>query len=1735
MLLALTVALVAIHVPTLAQDEAGTIPSFRLASPSAGELVITWERPASPSVYPTDYRVAWARVGQKFPSHRSANEADRGNTYADGDTTELTLPGLPKGVDYKAQIRSRYHDGEFAGNQRWSGPWSGAKTQRVRDDPPLAPTDLTAHEVSHGSVTLRWTAPGYDGLTGYRILRGANADSVAAIVNDMGDTGTEYTDDSVSAGTTYVYVVVALSPDGDSTHSNAVEVTSHPPAPTGLEANPQDDQVSLTWEAPEDASVTGYRILRGPSADELEVLAEGEATRYADSAVEPSTVYHYAVRAFNDGGTGPQSATVSVETPVKSARQRGAGAQDDSSAVSIRQAMGQASEIVAVSNLGKDTNSARDLDGGTAVVLSFSTGDKRYVLNKIRADLNSIGGRIEVLLHADDSGSPGERLLSLGGPDSPSGEPGHAGDFEGLFGAGYDDFSSEEYILASGATYWVVFQETVGGGVNTARAIYRYASSHDEDSGGLDGWSIGNMTYTRDSRSSDFVEGSTNELPVMAIFVKNLVAVTGASVTSTPLDGDTYKAGENLEVQITFDGPVTHVSGGLSLEVGSDTRTATFAGGNETKQLLFHHRVQSDDIDTGGFKIKANGLRDATITATDSVVSKDFTEVDTGSSHKVDGGTVGCERAWCADMEVNEVVSGSVSGFLDYGPDTRIRGSLSNRVVDLDGSTHVVDQLLVRNGNRLETGFDRPPEQHLLDNARLLTGTVYYYLADGSVSGNRVIWQDLDLTWTAGSTIRVFLERNLLVGNLTGAGTVSPVVSAAMPKAAQPFTTGAHPGGYSLDRILLYFSVTASDVVPKVSIYEDDGETLLHTLSNPGTNPLSAEVLGFAAQEAFLKPNTTYWLVLEHMSAMGALSTGTEDSDDEFVPSLGDWSIGNSFRTNDGASWSEATLSGTTPSIQIEVRGRPVSHNFPVQGQPGVSGVLEPGLMAYADTTSLFDGNGADPAAYGYEWVLVDGHAMTVLADETSSHYTIQPGDVGKRLVARVSFVDDAGFAETAASDPSPEVSAASAYLVSNLSETKSGTVETQSTVPRLANSFTTGASRVVLEGVHLLLAANPGADLSLSIYSHNSSDSLPDSSLHVFTNPSAVDDSPDSAEKFTIGSTILSANTTYWLVVERRSGEEDAILAYTTSGAEVSDFGCVIGPQAYTETNGDWFPGTNGILMFALLGRAANAAPSFPNAAETLTVDENTTSGSVGTVAADQADSDPLTYSLSGPGVAVFNDNFAINTATGEITVKTGATIDFEARPSYAVTLRVTDDSDEYGNTDSAVDDMVGVTLNVNNVEEAGAVRLEPSTPEMNMPVTATLTDPDGGVTAETWQWQSAATAAGPFSNITGATTAIFTPRQADFGRLLKARVNYTDGQGSGKTAAAISPAVVLPEPNQSPGFGMSSTTLPVNENAAAGRLGAVQATDPEEDTLTYKVSGPDEAAFNEDFALDDLTGEVTVKPGATIDFESRAMYEVTVGVHDGKDIWHNPSDAPDATLTLTLKVNNLDEPGSIALSPRQPAVGTVTRATVEDQDGGVAGVSFRWYRAITRGGHYAAIPGASGPLYNPVETDAGKYLEVRASYSDRFGPGKSAEIRIRNPVQSSTGGDVANPDLSVGPLAAYWMAGGGAGAPGHPDATNGNTLRGECSGDRHFMIYWHGPEESRRADLWETYITRWMGVESYGYNFREKPSGSGLFRMYGKVTFDGAGSVTLRVRARFGSDWGTWSPASSLFCVEE
>ena len=209
----------------LAQGDRGAVPNVRLSSASPGELTISWD---APDPAPSDYRVIWAEQGLDFLSYKNSNEANRGNEYPSGEKRSITLTGLTKGETFKVMARARYTSGG-RNNGPWSGPWTDTVTAQVQDDPPAAPTGLTASQVAHDSVTLTWTAPSRGTVTGYRVLRGTDANSLSAIAQDTGSAGAEYTDSTVAAETTYHYAVLALSADGDGAQSNTASATT--PAP----------------------------------------------------------------------------------------------------------------------------------------------------------------------------------------------------------------------------------------------------------------------------------------------------------------------------------------------------------------------------------------------------------------------------------------------------------------------------------------------------------------------------------------------------------------------------------------------------------------------------------------------------------------------------------------------------------------------------------------------------------------------------------------------------------------------------------------------------------------------------------------------------------------------------------------------------------------------------------------------------------------------------------------------------------------------------------------------------------------------------------------------------------------------------------------------------------------------------------------------------------------------------------------------------------------------------------------------------------------------------------------------------------------------------------------------------------------------------------------------------------------------------------------------------------------
>ena len=327
MLLVAVIALIGSGLTGNAHAQAGSdvIPSINLDSHQPGQLVITWQAPASA---PTDYRVSWANADLNWLSWKDANEPQRGNEYPLAGVTTLTLNNLTPGDSYKVQIRSRYYNADRSVHES-SGPWTATTTQRVKNHPPAAPTGLTASPVEHNSLTLTWNNPQDTNITGYRIQRGTDANSLNTIEPNTGSPSTNYTDSTVEPETTYHYAVQALSQDGNGARSITSVTTpaepeetvqNDPPAvPTGLTAsNVQHDSLTLTWDDPQDANITGYRVLRGAEADNLSVInsdTASNATEYEDDTVAPETTYHYAVIALSANGDSPQSGSTSATTP----------------------------------------------------------------------------------------------------------------------------------------------------------------------------------------------------------------------------------------------------------------------------------------------------------------------------------------------------------------------------------------------------------------------------------------------------------------------------------------------------------------------------------------------------------------------------------------------------------------------------------------------------------------------------------------------------------------------------------------------------------------------------------------------------------------------------------------------------------------------------------------------------------------------------------------------------------------------------------------------------------------------------------------------------------------------------------------------------------------------------------------------------------------------------------------------------------------------------------------------------------------------------------------------------------------------------------------------------------------------------------------------------------------------------------------------------------------------------
>ena len=329
-----------------------------------------------------------------------------------------------------------------------------------------------------------------------------------------------------------------------------------------------------------------------------------------------------------------------------------------------------------------------------------------------------------------------------------------------------------------------------------------------------------------------------------------------------------------------------------------------------------------------------------------------------------------------------------------------------------------------------------------------------------------------------------------------------------------------------------------------------------------------------------------------------------------------------------------------------------------------------------------------------------------------------------------------------------------------------------------------------------------------------------------------------------------------------------------------------------------------------------------------TRSVNEDVAAGSnIGApVTATDANDDTLTYLL----VEYYNTGiFEIDSGSGQISLKDDQTLDHESVPTYWVRVIVFDGKDRFGNDDTDAerpayfDSSKLVVINVTNVEEDGSVHLSTDSPEVNEEIAASLREPDGTVSNLIWQWQIAdSNPSNTWEDISGATSDTYTPSLGDLGKYLRAKATYDDWDNTGKEAIGTAANAVSQPSNEPPEFNEGSTTTrPVNENAPARtRLGvAVAALDPESDPLTYSLAtGPD----SDKFVVESGTGQLEVAAGVQFDYETATdfEFEVVVQVTDGKAADHTQDTAIDDTITVTIELVNVDEPGEVSLSMMEP-----------------------------------------------------------------------------------------------------------------------------------------------------------------------------------------------------------------------
>ncbi len=202
-----------------------------------------------------------------------------------------------------------------------------------------------------------------------------------------------------------------------------------------------------------------------------------------------------------------------------------------------------------------------------------------------------------------------------------------------------------------------------------------------------------------------------------------VVRITDVSVISSPEDGEAYRAGESLEVQLTYEeAMVVEGAKGVSIYVGDDDdawRGARYNRGSGTDTLVFSYTVKRTDIDTDGFSVSAGskgsgyfGSGSIRSHATGQHSSRGYRAIHDLDGHQVVGSTdliapkISSLSVTSEPSERDYVDGDEITVEVEFDENVIVSGS-AQLELDFDGSPRVAT--LRASAEQRGSGEDEPP------------------------------------------------------------------------------------------------------------------------------------------------------------------------------------------------------------------------------------------------------------------------------------------------------------------------------------------------------------------------------------------------------------------------------------------------------------------------------------------------------------------------------------------------------------------------------------------------------------------------------------------------------------------------------------------------------------------------------------------------------------------------------------------------------------------------------------------------------------------------------------------------------------------------------------------------------------------------------------------------------------------------------------------------------------------